>query len=43
MPPCAPPESNALVLAKHTGSVNLADLVTDGIDQIQQQFDPLCK
>jgi hypothetical protein len=28
-------------LAKHTGSVNLADLVTDGIDQIQQQFDPL--
>jgi hypothetical protein len=31
------------VLAKHTGSVNLADLVTDGIDQIQQQFDPLRK
>jgi hypothetical protein len=31
------------VLAKHTGSVNPADLVTDGIDQIQQQFDPLRK
>jgi hypothetical protein len=31
------------VLAKHTGAVNLADLVTDGIDQIQQQFDPLRK
>jgi hypothetical protein len=31
------------VLAKHTGSVNLADLVTDGIDQIQQQFDLLRK
>jgi hypothetical protein len=30
-------------LAKNTGSVNLADLVTDGIDQIQQQFDPLRK
>jgi len=31
------------VYAKHTGSVNLADLVTDDIDQIQQQFDPLRK
>jgi hypothetical protein len=30
-------------LGKHTESVNLADLVTDGIDQIQQQFDPLRK
>jgi hypothetical protein len=30
-------------LAKHTGSLNLVDLVTDGIDQIQQQFDPLRK
>jgi len=30
-------------LAKRTGSVNLADLVTDGIDQIQRQFDPLRK
>jgi hypothetical protein len=28
---------------KHTGSMNLADLVTDGVDQIQQQFDPLRK
>jgi hypothetical protein len=26
------------VLAKYTGSVNLADLITDGIDQIQQQY-----
>jgi hypothetical protein len=31
------------VLAKHTASVNRADLVTDDIDQIQQQFDPLRK
>jgi hypothetical protein len=31
------------VLAKRTGSVNLADLVTDVIDRIQQQFDPLRK
>jgi len=28
---------------KRTWSVNLAGLVTDGIDQIQQQFDPLRK
>jgi hypothetical protein len=31
------------VLAKHTGSVNLADLISEAIDQIQQQFDPLPK
>jgi hypothetical protein len=31
------------VLAKHTGSVNFADLATDGIDQIQREFDPLHK
>jgi hypothetical protein len=31
------------VLDRHTGSRDIADLVTDGIDQIQQQFDPLRK